>query len=83
MFGLSRIEIILLGALAGLALAAGAAWWLIDTGRDVERGKAAERTIEDTDDARKDREAAERRARDSSVCDSLRRLPGPTPADCN
>jgi hypothetical protein len=59
MFGLSRIEIILLGAFAGLALAAGAAWWLIDTGRDVERGKAAERTIEDTNDARQTREKAD------------------------
>ena len=41
----------LMSILIGAAVVAVAVFWLIDTGRDIERGKAAIETIEENRDA--------------------------------
>jgi flagellar biosynthesis/type III secretory pathway M-ring protein FliF/YscJ len=65
-------------ALGGIVLAIMSR--LETAGVDKQRAADAEQTVKETDDVRRDREAAERRARDSKYCDELNRLPGPAVA---
>lgn len=78
--GKAVLAAVALAVLGGLALAI--IHTLEGAGVAKQRAADAQQTVKETDDVRRDREAAERSARDSNYCDELNRLPGPAVA-CN
>jgi hypothetical protein len=79
MFGLSRIEIILLGCIAVAILTASGLYWTYEQGKSVEKGAQAGRTLEETEKGRKARETndeAARRLDDARALECLRKPAG-------
>lgn len=61
-------------------VAVGAFWWVYEEGKDAGEIEAIKLGIEETEDARKTREAAERRARTTPYGELLDSLFGKPPA---